>query len=148
MKTTTSAKALDFTRHTHPGHKGRGFHPKTQKSGQRSMYPLFPPKSWCTEKIDSRSELLLIQFRKPSCEKSPLWFLLGKGQCLLIRRTSLICPAEPAVHIRTGGMRQVIIRQFAMFEHRVNMRQTGLWTIAHGNGNGTIELYDWRRLNL
>jgi hypothetical protein len=50
MKTTTSAKALDFTRHTHPGHKGRGFHPKTQKSGQRSMYPLFPPKSWPTEK--------------------------------------------------------------------------------------------------
>src|SRR5580658_7225640 len=27
------------------------------------------------------------------------------------------------------------------------MRQTGLWTIAHGNGHGTIELYNWRRLN-
>src|SRR6476646_7944385 len=55
MKTTTSAKALDFTRHTHPGHKGRGFHPKTKKSGQRSMNPLFPQKSLHTEKIDSRS---------------------------------------------------------------------------------------------
>ena len=27
------------------------------------------------------------------------------------------------------------------------MRQTGLWTIAHGNGHGTIELYNRRRLN-
>ncbi len=44
-------------------------------------------------------------------------------------------------------MGQVIICQFAMFQHRVDMRQTGLWTIAHGNGYGTIELYDWRRLN-
>src|SRR5580704_12958073 len=34
-----------------------------------------------------------------------------------------------------------------MFQHRVDMRQTGLWTIAHGNGHGTIELYNWRRLD-
>jgi len=44
-------------------------------------------------------------------------------------------------------MRQVIIAQFAIFQHRVDMRQTGLWTIAHRNGHGTIELYHWRRLN-
>src|SRR5208337_1055584 len=36
-------------------------------------------------------------------------------------------------------MRQVIIGQFAMFQHRVDMRQTGLWTIAHCNCHGTIE---------
>ena len=34
-----------------------------------------------------------------------------------------------------------------MFQHRIDMRQTGLWTIAHGNCHGTIELYNWRRLN-
>jgi len=39
-------------------------------------------------------------------------------------------------------MRQVIICQFALFprrrfQHRVDLRQTGLWTIAHGNGHGT-----------
>jgi len=28
LKTTTSAKALNSTRHAYPGHKGRGFHPK------------------------------------------------------------------------------------------------------------------------
>src|ERR1035441_9475287 len=44
-------------------------------------------------------------------------------------------------------MRQAIIGQFAMFQYRVDMRQTGLWTIAHGNCHGTIQLYNWRRLN-
>jgi hypothetical protein len=34
-------------------------------------------------------------------------------------------------------MRQVIC-QFAMFQQRVDMRQTGLWTIAHRNYHGTI----------
>src|ERR1022692_4667384 len=33
---------------------------------------------------------------------------------------------------------QVVICQFAMFQHRVDMLQTGLWTIAHGNGHGAI----------
>ncbi len=80
-------------------------------------------------------------------QELPLWFLLGQRQRLFIGSTSLGCPAEPAVHIGTGGMRQVIVGQFAMFQHRVDMRQTGLWTIAHGNGHGTIELYNWRRLN-
>jgi hypothetical protein len=37
-------------------------------------------------------------------------------------------------------MRQVIIGQFAVFQHRVDMRQTGLWTMAHGNAHGAIEL--------
>ena len=36
-------------------------------------------------------------------------------------------------------MRQVIICQFAMCQHSVDMRQTGLWTIAHGNCHGTIK---------
>ena len=27
------------------------------------------------------------------------------------------------------------------------MRQTGLWTVAHCNCHGTIELYNWRRVN-
>jgi len=29
-----------------------------------------------------------------------------------------------------------------MFQHRVDMRQTGPWTIAHGNGHGTIQMYN------
>src|ERR1051325_3764518 len=44
-------------------------------------------------------------------------------------------------------MRQVVIRQFATLEQSVDMRQAGLWTIAHRNGYGTIELYNWRRLD-
>src|SRR6266481_5483233 len=89
----------------------------------------------------------LFQLPNPLLQELPLWFLLGQRQSFLIRGPSLSGPAEPAVHIRAGGMRQVIICQFAMLQHRVDMRQTGLWTIAHGNGHGTIELYNWRRLN-
>src|SRR6201998_652391 len=44
-------------------------------------------------------------------------------------------------------MRQIVICQFAMFQHRVDMRQTGLWTVAHGNGTGAIEMDYRRRLN-
>src|SRR6266851_781100 len=80
----------------------------------------------------------LFQLPNPLLQELPLWFLLGQRQSFLIRGPSLSCPAEPAVHIRTGGMRQVIISQFAMFQHRVDMRQTGLWAIAHGNCHGTI----------
>src|SRR6266481_1650713 len=97
-------------------------------------------------KIDSYS-IFLFQLPNPLLQELPLWFLLGQGQSFLVRGPSLSCPAEPAVHIRAGGMRQVIICQFAMLQHRVDMRQTGLWTIAHGNCHGTIELYNWRRLN-
>ncbi len=44
-------------------------------------------------------------------------------------------------------MRQVVICQFAMFQDRVDMLQTGLWTIAHGNGHGAIQIDNRRRLN-
>jgi hypothetical protein len=56
-----------------------------------------------TEKIDGSGELLLFQFLEPPSEELPLWFLLGQGQRLLIRRPSLGCPAEPAVSICPGG---------------------------------------------
>jgi hypothetical protein len=37
-KTTTSAKALDFIRRPHPGHKGRGFHPKKGGPASSSIF--------------------------------------------------------------------------------------------------------------
>src|SRR6266478_8053443 len=37
-------------------------------------------------------------------------------------------------------MRQVIICQFALFQHRVDKRQTGVWTIAHCNCHGESRL--------
>src|SRR2546425_510750 len=80
----------------------------------------------------------LFQLPNPLLQELPLWFLLGQRQSFLIRGPSLGCPAEPAVHICAGGMRQVIICQFASFHHRVDKRQTGLWAIAHGNCNRTI----------
>ena len=42
-------------------------------------------------------------------------------------------------------MRQVVIGQFTMFQQRVDMRQTGRWTIAFGNCHGAIEMNYWRR---
>jgi len=108
-------------------------------AGQTGRTPLFAS--------DAPPAIFLFQLPNPLLQELPLWFLLSQRQRLLIRSTSLSGPAEPAVHIGTGGMRQVIICQFAVFQHRVDIRQTGLWTIAHGNGHGTIELYNWRRLN-
>jgi hypothetical protein len=88
----------------------------------------------------------LFQLPNPLLQELPLWFLLGQRQSLLIRRPSLSGPAEPAVHICTGGMCQVIIGQFAMFQHRVDMRQIGLWTIAfcncHGRGAPILALFE------
>src|SRR5271165_405412 len=80
----------------------------------------------------------LFQLPNPLLQELPLWFLLSQRQSFLIRGPSLSCSAQPAVHICTGGMRQVIICQFAIFQHRVDMPQTGLRTIAHGNCHGTI----------
>ena len=91
---------------------------------------------------------ILFQLPDPLLQELPLRFLLGQRQSFLISRPSLSSPAEPAAHICTGGMRQVVIRQFALFQHRVDMRETGLWTISHGNGHGSIELYNRRRLKL
>src|SRR5437868_4346076 len=51
----------------------------------------------------------LFQLPNPLLQELPLWFLLGQRQSFLIGRPSLGCPAEPAVHIRAGGMREVII---------------------------------------
>jgi len=44
-------------------------------------------------------------------------------------------------------MRQVVICQFAIFQHRIDLRQAGLWAVAHGNGHGAIEMDNGRRLN-
>jgi toxin ParE1/3/4 len=92
-------------------------------------------------------DAFLFQLTNPLSQELPLWFLLGQRQRLLVRRTRLSRPAQPAAHICAGGMRQVIISQFAIFQHRVDLHQPGLWTIAHGDGHSTIELYNWRRLN-
>jgi len=97
--------------------------------------------------MPARSKARATRLPNPLLQELPLRFLLGQRQRLLIRGTSLSGPAEPAVHIWTRGMRQVIICQFTMFQHRVDMRQAGLWTIAHCNGHGTIELCNWRRMN-
>jgi len=52
---------------------------------------------------------------------------------LLIRSPNLSGPAQPAAHICADRVRQVVICQCAVFQHRIDMRQTGPWTIAHGN---------------
>jgi hypothetical protein len=72
-------------------------------------------------------------------QELPLWFLLGQRQSFLIRGPSLSCPAQPAVHICTGGMRQVIICQFAMFQHRVDMKNqnTGVQACDLCDSRGT-----------
>ena len=44
-------------------------------------------------------------------------------------------------------MRQVVICQFTILQQRIDMRQTGLWTIAFGNRHGAIEIDDRRRLD-
>src|SRR5260370_47898 len=89
----------------------------------------------------------LFQLPNPFLQELPLRFLLGQRQSFLIRSPSLSGPAQPAVQIGTGRMRQVVICQFAMFQHRVDMLQSGLWAIAHGNGHGTIEMGYRRRVN-
>src|ERR1700735_3262560 len=71
-------------------------------------------------------------------EELALGFRLGQGQIFLIRGPSLGGPAESAAHICTRGMRQIIIGQFAVFQHRVDMRQSGLRTIAHCDCHGAI----------
>src|SRR6478736_2947223 len=69
MKKTTSAKALDFTRHIHPGRNPGspadpplvcwgglpGLPPKNPKIWATFNVSPVPPKPWPTEKIDSRS---------------------------------------------------------------------------------------------
>src|SRR5271165_3978075 len=69
----------------------------------------------------------LFQLPNPLLQELPLWFLLGQRQSFLISGPSLSCPAEPATHICTGGMRQVVGCQFATFQQRIDMCQTGLW---------------------
>jgi hypothetical protein len=54
---------------------------------------------------DVHPDIFLFQLPNPLLQELPLWFLLGQGQRLLIKRASLSCPAEPAAHICTGGMR-------------------------------------------
>ncbi len=48
------------------------------------------------------TSLFLFQLPNPLLQELPLWFLLGQRQSFLISGPSLSCPAEPAVHIRTG----------------------------------------------
>src|SRR5581483_1078197 len=89
----------------------------------------------------------LLQFLNPPLEELPLRFLLGQRQRFLIRSPSFSRPVQPAVHIGTSGMRQVVIRQSAMLQHCLDMGQTHLWTIAHGDSHGAIEKHHRRRLN-
>src|SRR5262249_23820503 len=89
----------------------------------------------------------LFQLPNPFLQELPFRFLLGQGQGFLIRGPSLSGPAEPAAQLCTSGMRQVIICQFAMFQQRVDVRQTSRWTIALGNCHGAIEMDNRRRLN-
>jgi len=53
--------------------------------------------------------VFLFQLPNPLLQELPLWFLLGQGQSFLIRGPSPSGPAEPAVHVCTGWMREVII---------------------------------------
>jgi len=58
--------------------------------------------SWGTRPASRQLIHFLFQLPNPLLQELPLWFLLGQGQSFLIRGPSLSCPAEPAVHIRTG----------------------------------------------
>src|SRR5258708_38499152 len=111
----------------------------TVKGRQRACSVGRPQKNWeklGTDEWWSAPSFLnfLFQLPNPLLQELALWFLLGQGQSLFIRGPSFDCSAEPAVHVCTGGMRQVIVGQFALFQHRVDLRQTGLWTIGHCNG--------------
>jgi hypothetical protein len=111
MKKTTSAKALDFTRHTHPGHKGRGFHPKTQKSGQVQCIPCFrqsrgPPKK-------STAEVNYFYFNsssRPARKRRSGSAAPGQALSSYEARTSGIRP-----NLRHRSARRKLMRIFASF---------------------------------
>jgi len=70
-----------------------------------------------------------ISMPNPLLQELPLWFLLRQRQSFLIRGpTSAVLPS-----LRTyphGLNAPNSIRQFALFQHRVDLRQTSLWTIG------------------
>jgi hypothetical protein len=65
--------------------------------GQTGRTPLFAS--------DAPPDIFLFQLPNPLLQELPLWVLLGQRQSFPVRRPSLSGPAQPAVHIRTGGMR-------------------------------------------
>src|SRR5579862_3092739 len=107
------------------------------------FYPIVVGESEIRQPLE-----FLFQLPDPFLQELPLRFLLGQRQRLLITSPSLSGPAEPAAQLCAGGMRQVVICQFAIFQHRVDLRQASLWSIAHGNGHGAIEMDNGRRLNV
>jgi len=79
----------------------------------------------CATRTLTRGLSFLIQLPNPLLQELPLRLLLGQGQSFLITRPGLSGPARPAIHICAGCMRPVIVCQFAMFQQRVDLRQTG-----------------------
>jgi catechol 2,3-dioxygenase-like lactoylglutathione lyase family enzyme len=62
--------------------------------------------------LHASGEFFLFQIPNPLLQELPLWFLLGQRQSHLVRRPSLSCPAEPAMHWTTGRKRYQRIVQY------------------------------------
>ena len=58
-----------------------------------------------------------------------------------------VCAPQTTAKVGPCGVREVVAREFAAGEDRVDEREADFGAIAHGDGGRTIEFHDGRRLD-
>src|SRR5438132_4467884 len=80
---------------------------------------------------------------KPSLQEFSLGEVIGAGNRCLISGRCLIAAANPAKHVRSDGVEEVIVFEFQILEHC----QCGVGSLDLGHRDGAIDRHDRTRSN-
>src|SRR5215475_2699055 len=83
---------------------------------------------------------LVMQFTQPSLKKPLLRLLLRETQGPLIGHTGILRSPQSPAEIGSRRMSQVIFLQIFARENSVDQGKSYRRTVAHGNGDGTVQL--------
>src|SRR5262245_10796925 len=83
---------------------------------------------------------LVMQFAQPSLNKPLFRLLLRETQGPLIGHTGILRSSQSPAEIGSRRMSQVIFLQIPARENGVDQGKSDRRTVAHGNGDGTVQL--------
>jgi hypothetical protein len=160
------AKDSDGARHfggapsflTPIGFRPVGRRPQSRATTQQSLPAVFfslpmadlirmPRLSAIGRSLPSRITKVRPKFRKPAFDEAAFRRLRCQSERAFVCGDRVLCASQTAAEVGPCRVRQVVVREFAAREDRVDEREADFGAITHGDGGRAIEFHDGRRLD-
>jgi hypothetical protein len=106
-----------------------------------------PRLSVIGQSLASRITEIRPKFRQAAFDEPALRRLCGQFERAFVCGDRFLCAPQAAANVGSCRVRQVVVRELAAGEDRVDEREADFGAITHGDGSRAIEFHNGRRLD-